>query len=221
MATPGLLLLLAAGLQMGAGDGTLQHAVATRSSSGPRSRLQDAGLTFLDRWLLQHGGVPAGPRGPAGNDGREDGAPASGRRAHDAGDPRARARPADAGSPTGAQAEARTRPGACAPAAAGTQIEAQRARVLGGAAAQLLLRVARQGNVGAVQRMMQVLPRECSCVPYRRHAVSRQGRGEPCALGAVRRVTLARAAANVGRRTTSPRTRRCWRLRQHPAKVAH
>ena len=101
------------------------------------------------------------------------------------------ARPAVAGPPTSAPAAARARPEACAtpPAAGGgpPRGEVQQGRLLGGPAAQLLLRAAREGDVGAVQRMMQVarapppraLPceRPCVCFNYRRHAVSRREEG--------------------------------------------
>jgi hypothetical protein len=114
---------------------------------------EDAGLTFLDRWLRHGGGRVAGTL-RVDETGRADGAPAGGGR----GLPLAKAQapgcqaPAVQASqiPAPPSGEARTHP------RGGENPPPQRGRAFGGVAAQLLVQAAREGNLGMVERMMQV-----------------------------------------------------------------
>ena len=117
---------------------------------------KDAGLTFLDRWLRHGGGrVPAGTLRVAETE-RADGANVGGGR--DLPLAKAQAPGCQAAAVHGhaspitdpPRGAARTHP------RGGQSPPPKRGRAFGGVAAQLLVQAAREGNVGMVERMMQV-----------------------------------------------------------------
>lgn len=132
---------------------------------------EDAGLTFLDRWLRHGGGrVQAGTL-RVDETGRADGAPAGGGRDL----PLAKAQASGCQAAT-VQGHASPVP-APPDGAAGTHPQGgenpppKRGRAFGGVAAQLLVQAAREGNVGMVERMMEVA-----------HAHTQRPDRLPCAL---------------------------------------